>query len=66
MSIQIGIDDQVIELKGKAAAEFEAQRAADQKVIDDAEAKSVAKKAAKMELYAKLGLTDDEANLLGL
>lgn len=64
MSVKIGIDNEVIELTGKEAQDFEAQRAEDQKVFDDAEAEAIAKKEARLALLQKLGLTAEEANLL--
>jgi hypothetical protein len=66
--IKVGIDNEVIELKGEAEAALITQKAQDQAVFDAhevaLEVKTNAKLAAQSKLAA-LGLTSDEISALG-
>lgn len=62
--IMIGIDDQVIELKGADKEAFIAQREADQAEALLLETKYKEKQEAKQNILKKLGLTQDELETL--
>jgi hypothetical protein len=61
---KIGIDNDIIELKGADEAALLAQKAADQALLDQHESTQSAKVNAKKDLLAKLGISEDEASLL--
>lgn len=61
---KIGIDDEVIELKGAEETALLSLKAKDQAFLDKHEADKITKEAAKADLLAKLGITEDEAKLL--
>ena len=62
--IMIGIDDQVIELKGADKEAFIKQREADQAEIDARIKLQEEQKALKISAYTKLGLTKEEINAI--
>ncbi len=61
---KIGIDNEVIELKGEAEQVLLDQKTQDQAVFDDHQAMIEAKASAKQALMDKLGITEAEAKLL--
>lgn len=61
---KVGIDNEVVELKGEAETALLAQKAQDQAFLDQHEADKTTKADAKKDLFAKLGITEDEAKLL--
>lgn len=61
---KVGIDNEVVELKGAAETAFLAQKAADQAILDQHEADKVSKENARKNLLTKLGISEDEAKLL--
>ncbi len=61
---KIGIDNNVIELKGADETTLLAQKAEDQALLDQHEVNQTAKANAKKELLVKLGISEDEASLL--
>ena len=62
--IMIGIDDQVIELKGADKEAFLAQRAKDQAEANALQAEANARKEARLSALQKLGLTEEEINAI--
>ena len=62
--IMIGIDDQVVELKGADKEAFIKQREADQAEIDARIKLQEEQKALKISAYTKLGLTKEEINAI--
>ena len=62
--IMVGIDDQVVELKGADKEAFLAQRALDQADADARKKELDAQKALKVSAYTKLGLTEEEINAI--
>ena len=62
--IMIGIDDQVVELKGADKEAFIADRTASQTEADIIQAQVDAKKELKISAYTKLGLTEEEINAI--
>ena len=62
--IIIGIDDQVIELKGADKEAFLADRATMQAEEDIRQAEADAQRALKVSAYTKLGLTEEEINAI--
>ena len=66
--IKVGIDNEVIELKGEAEVALIAQKAEDQAVLDAHELALTAKTNARLAAQSKLaalGLTSDEISALG-
>ena len=61
---KIGIDNEVIELKGEAEQVLLDQKTQDQGVFDDHQAMLEAKASAKQALMDKLGITENEATLI--
>jgi hypothetical protein len=61
---KIGIDNEVVELKGKEETDFLAQKQKDQAFFDEYENNLNFKAKSKQDLCDKLGITIDEANLL--
>jgi len=61
---KIGIDHEVVELKGEAEKVLLNQKEQDQAVFDDHQATVEAKASAKQALMEKLGITEAEAKLL--
>ena len=64
--IFIQIDNEVIELSGQNKENFIAEREANKEATAVVEAEAQAKKQARIEIFAKLGLTDEEIAVLGL
>jgi hypothetical protein len=62
--IQIGIDDQVIELTGADKETFLAQREADNAEREAREAEQAAKAEQKQAILERLGLTEDELKVV--
>jgi len=62
--IIIGVDDQVIELKGADKEAFLAERTTMQAQADALQANADAQKALKVSAYTKLGLTEEEINAI--
>ena len=62
--IMIGIDDQVIELKGADKEAFLAQREADNAERQAFEAEQAAKAEQKAAILERLGLTEDELKVV--
>jgi hypothetical protein len=62
--IMVGIDDQVIELKGAEKEAFLEQRAKDQIDLELRKTKFEQQKALKVSAYTKLGLTEEEINAI--
>ena len=62
--IMIGIDDQVIELKGEELKLFLIEREKINAEIAEQKAKQEAQKELKISAYKKLGLTDEEINAI--
>lgn len=62
--IFVGIDDEVIELKGEAKTAFILDRQNEAKALEDRKAEVEAKEAARKAILDRLGLTADEAKLL--
>jgi hypothetical protein len=58
--IFVGIDDEVIELKGEAKAAFILDRQNEAKALEDRKAKIQAKEATKKAILDRIGLTADE------
>jgi hypothetical protein len=61
---KIGIDNEIVELKGAAETALLAQKAEDQAFLDQHEAAKVTQANAKKVLLEKLGITAEEAKLL--
>jgi hypothetical protein len=61
---KIGIDNEVIEIKGAEEAALLALKAQDQAFLDEHELSKTAQANAKKDLLVKLGITEDEAKLL--
>ncbi len=61
---KIGIDNEVIEIKGTEEAALLALKAEDQAFLDEHELSKTAQANAKKDLLVKLGITEDEAKLL--
>ena len=64
--IFIQIDNEVIELSGQNKENFIAEREANKEATAVVEAEAQAKKQARIDIFAKLGLTDEEIAVLGL
>ncbi len=62
--IFVGIDDEVIELKGEAKTAFILDRQNEAKALEDRKAEVEAKEAQRQAILDRLGLTTDEAKLL--
>jgi hypothetical protein len=62
--IMIGIDDQVIELKGADKEAFIAQREADNAELKAFKAEQAAKAEQKAAILERLGLTEDELKVV--
>ena len=62
--IFVGIDDEVIELKGEAKTAFILDRQNEAKALEDRKAEVEAKEAQRQAILDRLGLTADEAKLL--
>jgi hypothetical protein len=62
--IMIGIDDQVIELKGADKTAFLEERAKDQAEADARKTMIEEQKVLKISAYTKLGLTQEEINAI--
>ncbi len=62
--IFIGVDDQVIELKGADKEAFLAQREADNAEREAREAEQAAKAEQKQAILERLGLTEDELKVV--
>jgi hypothetical protein len=62
--IMIGIDDQVIELKGADKEAFIAQREADNAELKAFKAEQAAKAEQKAAILKRLGLTEDELKVV--
>lgn len=61
---KVGIDNEVVEVKGAEETALLAQKAEDQAFFDEHDANLAAKESAKADLYSKLGITAEEAKLL--
>jgi hypothetical protein len=61
---KVGIDNEVVELKGAEEAALLALKAEDKAFFDEHDANVAAKESAKTALYSKLGITAEEAKLL--
>ena len=62
--IIIGIDDQVIELKGADKEAFLTERSKMQSQFEAQKLQQQEQKALKMSAYTKLGLTEEEINAI--